>query len=128
MRAIEFRAYDARRKKMVYRTLFEMNWYYTDKNDENGCHLAYGIAQRDRNTLEVMQYTGLKDRNGVKIFEGDIVKYLDWLPKIITYGDPSNPVCGFVLSKTLGTLYENDSNDMEVIGNIYESPELLEQK
>ena len=59
--------------------------------------------------LVLMQSTGLKDLNGVEIFEGDIVK--------VTVND------GFYYSETIKySGYENK----EVIGNVYENPELLE--
>jgi len=86
----------------------------------------------------LMQYTGLKDKNGNEIFESDIVKpdetenyktqysivkwirggfYLTW------FLDPGN-LPG--LSKTINPLYEH-INHITVIGNIHETPELLEE-
>lgn len=78
-----------------------------------------------------MQYTGLKDKNGVEIYEGDIVNAVyfknKWIGKII-FND--NMACfelyvkhedGHINSYLIG-----DMNSIEVIGNIYENPELLQ--
>ena len=61
-----------------------------------------------------MQYTGLKDRNGKMIYEGDVVD-------LSGYGD-------YVVTFPFIHLYEsNDENDIkEIKGNIYENPELLD--
>ncbi|MBD9758305.1 YopX family protein [Enterococcus faecium] len=79
--------------------------------------------------IELMQSTGLKDKNGVEIFEGDIVKTLgaDLEVTFSTIKFEEGAFC--VDYKDLGTefvfLYFVDS-PLEVIGNIYENSELLE--
>lgn len=78
--------------------------------------------------VELMQSTGLHDRNGKEIFEGDIVK----MAKDV-YSDPTY----YEVIRHRGGAYRLDSNqhgcelwlrhtNCEVIGNIYENPELLE--
>lgn len=78
--------------------------------------------------IELMQYTGLKDKNGVKIFEGDIVKFEDSILRII-YDDEE---CRFIMTKEPDNILSYRAltiwryNKIEVIGNIYENKNLLE--
>ena len=77
----------------------------------------------------LMQYTGLKDKSGKEIYEGDILlhhhRVKDWIQPPIEWRDNLEDcgigVCGYKIDQAC-------ANDAEVIGNIYENPELLPVK
>lgn len=86
------------------------------------------------------QFTGLLDKNGKEIFEGDIVKYIggdiEWGIGIIDrFWDTSNLYFKWIEQSTPDrpTLYSDISyfgcaKELEIIGNVHETPELLEKK
>ena len=76
--------------------------------------------------IELMQSTGLKDKNGVEIFEGDIV-LADGVKKIVTFGEQEHEEDFDDLIYYIGFNVYTKPAEYEVIGNIYENPELLEE-
>lgn len=80
----------------------------------------------------VGQFTGLTDKNGKRIFEGDIAKVLQGKDKDIAYVGFENgafmlyPKTGNIYERTLWEYWYNDW-DVEVIGNITDNPELLKK-
>ena len=88
----------------------------------------------DGSEYQLMQSTGLKDKNGVEIFEGDVVvheegeysyKGVVLKDKYYFYIEGVNINDSFSFDDISNTLI--GEADLEVIGNIYENPELLEQ-
>ena len=85
------------------------------------------------NSAVLMQSTGLKDKNGGEIFEGDIVKYKAGCNTFTEEVAYDKNFAGFGVRDananiifTFGELAEDiDIHSLEVIGNIYENPELL---
>ena len=69
----------------------------------------------------VGQYTGLTDKNGVRIFEGDIVRYEDDIGYVIYNGDDAR----FLVDSPNMYISMDYSNEFEVIGNIHDNSELL---
>jgi hypothetical protein len=71
--------------------------------------------------LSLMQYTGLKDKFGIEIYEDDIVLFKDNLCKV------HYEFAGFRISSlpNIDVSNINTNRDFEVIGNIYENPELI---
>ena len=132
MREIKLRAWDKKLKRIckVYAISFknERIVVYYESEDEPSNWLKL-----DRFIL--MQYTGLKDNNGKEIYEGDIVKNLseDGYPirGLVFYDDGSFKVTSSHADITNKNIYdildENliEDNNMKIIGNKYENPELL---
>jgi len=109
MREIKFRAWDTENKCMRKNVGVSETFVEYDMS----CHKPVEI-------LIPMQYTGLKDKNGKEIYEGDVVKYFEGFIEEVKWNYYS---CGF----DPFSYYEGDlaGLDCEVIGNIYANPELL---
>ena len=123
----KFRAWDRLRKRIsvVDRIYF----------DTEGVQLRDdgGLYWRHFREVILMQSTGLKDKNGKEIFEGDVAVMNGWRRQVVTFGTQEveeefgsvRIYRGFNLY--LGGGYPNAvMSEFEVVGNIYENPELME--
>lgn len=82
------------------------------------------MVEFDTDEYELMQFTGLKDKNGKEIYEGDVVQVGGHVMDVRWVG------AGFWLVKPELSdveLHQNTAKNIEVIGNIYENPELVEE-
>ena len=124
MREIKFRAWDAYRKR-IYEVI-EINWL---SESIKVCGDFAGYRYTNIKSAILMQYTGLKDKNGKEIYEGDIISS-DGDLLTIEYSLDGNHAyyAGYRVDEPgLETVMELfNYGELEVIGNIYENPELLE--
>lgn len=122
MREIKFR-YILRR---IYDKEIHFKWYYL-KQIEQGLSKLFDIENYE--ILAINQYTGLKDKNDEEIYEGDIIN-LD--NRYIFHIEWDNDKTGFKPFNNHNILLWwgdcIESHDIEIIGNIYENPELLEKE
>lgn len=144
-REIKFRAWDK-----DYECMYDWSELSIE---EDQVFISDGDLYKDFDHVILMQYTGLKDKNGTEIYEGDIVKipYVDPMGELHVNTSSGNSSVGFEkgqfvvyrtepqalidwCEKKQGDYISNygnltivsDTTTLEVIGNIYEHPHLLE--
>lgn len=140
MREIKFRAWDKEKQFMFTPTEIEITqgenftkwdeWRPMAWRDELPEEGSGGIGRAIGDECELMQYTGLKDKSGKEVYEGDILKEKDiitevvfhdyqWKEKLIS--SPRNHL------KNYFPFRDTLPFTAEVLGNIYENPELLKK-
>ena len=135
MREIKFRAWDNNLNQMyeIVSINFDLQFIHLDPDY---CHK---VKIKD---IELMEYTGLKDKNGVEIYEGDIIRgdrYPFWDKREPNYVAVVEWIfAGFQyvyycinpkkrgISDGINNILES-GEDFEIIGNIYENPELVDK-
>jgi|WetSurSiteA1Bulk_404760.scaffolds.fasta_scaffold29508_4 hypothetical protein len=116
MRKIKFRAWDKEKNKFVFDFYISLDGEFIEYDNLT-----------IRKNIVLMQFTGLKDKNGKEIYEGDIVKMpepsneiieIKWIEKLSGF----SPICG--LNYDFISHFPVPGSYLEVIGNIYENPDL----
>jgi hypothetical protein len=131
MRPILFRAYDKIGKRMLKLPIASYETKEATKDFVVGYHVTYSFFSNrtvaDTGSIVLLQYTGIKDRYGREIYEDDIIRWWDkygdecihevkWIEKFACWDFPM-----FQIDK------RGDFYLMEVIGNSWENPDLLEE-
>ena len=145
MREIKFRAWDGKYNEMIYLEnsglqYFDFEGGYSlgftvDGYKDFWAHERYESTTKQASEFPIMQYTGLKDKNGVEIYDGDVVEFR---------ANYTSKPCGYMKAEVVIGIYklelhaengevydaEEETDEFpyahcEVIGNIYENPELL---
>lgn len=127
MRDIKFRAWDKALKRWTNYSIDDDLLMFYDKQGE-----CWEI-DREGERFILCQYTGLKDNGDREIYEGDIVKAISfarWIG-VVKYSDENQAFIFDDLDKKYrgkSTVFMNQFNDgFEILGNIYENPELLKE-
>lgn len=118
-RKIKFKVFCKRHNREEIYTLGELICGFATTEDGEG-----GIFENWR------EYTGLKDKNGKEIYEGDIIKFYDSKYEVF-FKEERGGFSPFANDGGCGCCCDIDScnnDDCEVIGNIYNNPELLEKE
>ena len=151
-RPIKFRVWDKTREKMGETTCLILHKQFGNADsacyqfeNENGLTTKQGLVDSGIDGLgsdfELMQYTGLKDKNGKEIYEGDIVAQRDLIVDDIisvvewgecdagSLGDDDVPMHGWILQSKIYSICPLSPYPIwyEVIGNIYENKELFNE-
>lgn len=120
MREIKYRAWDIQTESM--RDVLVLDWV------NELIDLSGGIIERRPHEVKIMQYTGLKDKNGVEIYEGDVLFHpLQGRRKV--FYPYSETVASYGLRNIdngFGSTLQDSHAVWEVIGNIYQNNDLLE--
>ena len=143
-REIKFRVWEKNHKKWIddfamFLTTGELLKYDRKAGGEYETVMRTEEAMKelldyDYKSIEVMQYTGLIDRYGKEIYEGDILKSLlddRWFDWLVSFNEGAFIVQNIGVDGYLMDEYRLTSSmamDRLVIGNIYENPELLKQQ
>ncbi|EHA4024321.1 hypothetical protein JKN54_000800 [Enterococcus faecalis] len=121
----KFRAWDKNTEDMVDVKMIDL-----EKDGSIGCIVDYNGINLDVSECVLMQSTGVKDKNGVEIFEGDVLYYILFETHI------NNSIIVFEKGSFCKKMLRNgkltsvrfiDSEEYEVIGNVWDNQELLER-
>jgi len=121
MREHKYRAWDKKQKKWI-----GANLHMSVTDGSLWWQFGYGcdiLSKEERENIELSEYTGLKDKNGKEIYEGDVLRAFDRNYEVKIVITNSRAFVDYGYSEE-----HNGPCDSwtEIIGNIYENPELME--
>lgn len=129
MREIKFRGQQKDTKIWVYGSLIQCAgiWYIYNENE------SFRMPEDpdfENSFIEIIpetigQFTGLYDKHGKEIYEGDVVK--DNYGEIGSVEWDNEKAWFYISTQNGGCFFDQDTRAYEIIGNIHENPELLEQ-
>lgn len=127
MRQYKFRAWDKKNKQMKIPTQLQMCYFKTLPHAPQGQIVDIFLNNDNEsyfpNEVELMQYTGLKDKNGKEIYEGDIILVARIKSEIIFNKETASFAAKYDEEIISDHLF--GAEFCEVIGNIYENKELM---
>lgn len=131
MKEIKFRAWDKARKEFLSSGSVLISVEAGNRPEKNPQYLDI-LTGPDcyKSRFVLQQYTGIKDKNGIEIFEGDVIRTMTPdLISVVTWDDNCARFIGFTLEHERRLVYidmvdKNNKSSVEVVGNIYENPGL----
>ena len=125
-RIIKFRAWD-KKDKILYQDIWNLQWCiggirfgWSDYENSDGETMITDLVD---GSYELMQFTGLKDKNGEEIYEGDIVRDVAGFNVEVRWENGREGYIPFSIGRG-----ERNPNECEVIGNIFEDNNLLNKE
>ena len=127
MKEFKMKAWLKKENKMVSIIGIDLNYQYIRYSDDGNLFKDdYKIAEfKD---IELLQFTGAKDKAGQEVYEADVIKFNDGIDDIyglISYDDEDAVYC--VSYENVIEHLSNMAGDFEIVGNIFENPNLHEQ-
>lgn len=127
MKEFKMKAWLKKEKKIVAIIGIDFNYEYI-RYTEDGNLFNENYKTAAFKDIELLQFTGAKDKAGQEVYEADVIKFNDGIDDIyglISYDDEDAVYC--VSYENVTEHLSNMAGDFEIVGNIFENPDLHEQ-